>query len=103
MIGLRIVDTSNNGAEGRPIHAPSDLYYFYFQAGLAIGAWEKEGNVFSVTFGTATGKNYFVEATPELANPEWTTVAGPIAGDNHLKTATTDSPSPQLFFRLRSN
>jgi hypothetical protein len=102
-LGCRILDTSNNGVGGGPIHTPSPLYYFYFQAGLTISSWEKTSDSFSLTFGTATGKSYFVESTSDLAVPDWTTFAGPFAGNNHLLTATTNSAAAQLFFRLRSD
>jgi hypothetical protein len=102
-VGCRLIDTSNNGSDGGPIHAPSDLYYFYFQAGLTISSWEKASDSFSVTFGTSAGQTYFVESTPDLDAPDWTTFDGPLTGDNHLITAATNSTAPQLFFRLRSN
>jgi hypothetical protein len=102
-LGCRILDTSSNGAGGGPIHTPSRLYYFYFQAGLTISTWEKKSDSFSVKFGTSTGKTYYVESTPDLTAPTWTTFAGPFTGNNHLLTAVTHSTAPQLFFRLRSN
>ena len=103
MLGCRILDTSNNGTNGGPIHTPSDLYYFYFQAGLTISSWTMNTDSFAVTFGTAAGKTYYVESTPSLAATNWTTLAGPFTGDNYLHTAATNSAAPSLFFRLRSN
>lgn len=103
MLGCRVIDTSNNGAGGGPIHTPSDLYYFYFQAGLAISSWEKNTDSFTVTFGTAAGRTYYVESTPDLTASNWMTFAGPLTGDNHLQTALTNTTAPQLFFRLRSD
>ena len=90
-LGCSILDTSNNGEGGGPIHAPSALYYFYFQAGLTISSWSKNDDEFAITFGTATGKNYYVESTPDLAATNWTTFAGPITGDNYLHVFTTNS------------
>jgi len=102
-LGCRILDTSNNGEGGGPIHAPSALYYFYFQAGLTISSWSKDSDGFAITFGTATGKDYYVESTPDLTATNWTTFAGPITGDNYLHVATTNPPETKLFFRVRSN
>jgi hypothetical protein len=102
-LGCRIVDTSSNGAGGGSIHAPSGLYYFHFQAGITISSWAKNPDSLSLTFGTTTGKNYYVESTPDLTTPNWTTLAGPFAGDNHLLTAVANSTAAQLFFRLRSD
>jgi hypothetical protein len=102
-LGCRILDTSANGTDGGPIHTPSELCYFYFQAGLTISPWESDSNTFGVTFGTTAGKTYYVESSASLPATNWTTFAGPLAGDNHLHTAVTNSSAPQLFFRLRSN
>jgi len=102
-LGCRILDTSTNGLGGGPIHTPSALYYFYFQAGPTISSWAMNSNSFGVTFGTAVGKTYYVESTPNLAAANWTTFAGPFTGNNYLQTAATNSAAPSLFFRLRSN
>jgi hypothetical protein len=102
-LGCRIVDTSRNGTGGGPIHTPSALYYFYFQAGLTISSYLKNTNASSVTFGTTAGKSYYVESAPDLWLTNWTTFAGPFTGDNKLRTVTTNSTASRLFFRLRSN
>jgi hypothetical protein len=102
-LGCRILDTSANGPGGGPIHTPSPLYYFYFQAGLAVGSWSRNSNAFGVTFGTTVGTTYYVESTTNLATASWATFAGPLTGDNYLHTAATNSALPQLFFRLRTN
>ena len=102
-LGCRVVDTSTNGTGGGSIHKPSSLYYFYFQAGFSISSWVKNSELFSLTFGTTAGATYYVESTPDLGSPNWTTFGGPFTGDNHLLTVSTTSTTPQLFFRLRSN
>jgi hypothetical protein len=102
-LGCRIVDTSANGAGGGPIHTPSALNYFYFQAGLTISSWSKNSNSCSVTFGTTAGKTYYVESTPVLPATNWTAWAGPFTGDNKLRSTTNSTTAPTLFFRLRSN
>jgi hypothetical protein len=102
-LGCRILDTSSNGAGGGPIHTPSELYYFYFQAGLTISSWAMNSNSFALTFGTTAGKTNYVESTSTLPATNWTTFAGPFSGNNHLQTAVTNSAASRLFFRLRSN
>lgn len=102
-LGCRIVDTSSNGANGGPVHPPSELYSFYFQAGLTISSSLMSSNSWAVTFGTSVGKIYTVESNPDLSTTNWTTFAGPLIGDNYLHTAATNSAANQLFFRLRSN
>jgi hypothetical protein len=102
-LGCRIFDTSINGTGGGPIHTPSPLYYFYFQAGLTVSSWVKDAESFSVTFGTTIGTTYHVESAPDLARPNWTPFTDPLPGSNYLLTAATNSASPQLFFRVRSD
>ncbi len=102
-LGCRLLDTSSNGAGGGPIHTPSELYYFYFQAGLTISSWAKEPGAFAVTFGTAVGKTYSVESTSNLQSGNWTTFAGPFTGNNYLQSAATNSAAAKLFFRIREN
>lgn len=102
-LGCRILDTSSNGAGGGPIHSPSALYYFYFQAGLTISSWTRNSNSFALTFGTTAGKTYYVESSPSVPTTNWTTFAGPFTGNNKLRSVTNISTAPTLFFRLRSN
>jgi hypothetical protein len=102
-LGCQIVDTSVNGEGGGPIHAPSELYYFYFQAGPTISSWRNMAGTLEVTFGTTAGKTYFLESTHTLAETNWTTVGGPFAGNNHLQTTAAPATHAQLFLRLRSN
>jgi hypothetical protein len=102
-LGCRVLDTSSNGVGGGPIHTPSELSFFYFQAGLTISSWEMSSNSFALAFGTTAGKTYYVESSPGLTVPNWTRFAGPFTGNNHLQTAVTNSTATQLFFRLHSN
>ena len=103
-LGCRLVDTSANGPGGGPIHAPSPTYYFYFQAGLTASLWSKDADSFRVTFGTATGKTYYVESATDPAATVWTPFAGPFTGNNYLQTAVTNSvAAPQSFFRVRAD
>jgi hypothetical protein len=102
-LGCRIIDTSSNGAGGGPVHPPSNLYYFYFQAGLTISSWAEEPGTFSVTFGTQVGVTYHLESTSQITATVWESVAGPFTGDNHLRTVVGDSDISPRFFRIRSN
>lgn len=101
-IGCRLIDTSSNGAGGGPIHQPSELSYFYFQAGLTISAWTTNRQSVGVTFGTTAGKTYYVEAASDLAAPVWTVFAGPFTGNNRLQSAASTNAAGPLFFRVRS-
>ncbi len=101
-IGCRLVDTSSNGTGGRPIHPPSAVSYFHFQAGLTLAAWSTNRQSVGVTFGTTTGKRYFIETTTDLAAPVWTVFAGPFTGNNRLQSAVAATGIGPQFFRVRS-
>ena len=103
-LGCRILDTSTNGPGGGPVHTPSDIYYFYFQAGLTISAPIKSTEAFTASFGTRVGAGYYVETSTNLAATNWTTLAGPIAGNNYLQIITTTNRDvPQMFLRIHSD
>jgi hypothetical protein len=95
---------SRNGANGGPIHAPSPIYHFHFQAGVTISSLVRTNNVVQATFGTRNGSRYYLEMKPVLDPAlDWTTVAGPATGNNRLQTlidptATNDA---QRFYQLR--
>lgn len=108
-VWVQLVDTSHNGPGGGPFHTPSPLYRFYFQAGTTIARLDRTNHSVVATFGTqpsnaARQYAYYLEATPTLDVPiAWTTVAGPLAGNNRLRTLTDTPPmdAPHRFYRLR--
>ena len=103
--GFRLVDNGSNGPGNGPLHAPSNLAFFNFQAGITIAdsSFSPDGAGLRVRFGTDTDRTYFLETTPALGpSSQWKTLAGPIAGTGRLVTvetlAVTETPA---FFRLR--
>jgi hypothetical protein len=66
-VGVRLVDTATNGTNGSPLHAPSDLAYFQFQAGHTIAGVTPSEEGVRVRFGTQTGRNYFIEASETMS------------------------------------
>jgi hypothetical protein len=58
------------------------------------------GNHFVVSVRTTVGKTYYLEATPTLSDPEWTTVTN-IAGNGLLEDLTDTNPGGQTFYRVR--
>jgi hypothetical protein len=59
------------------------------------------GNQFVVSVRTTVGKTYYLEATPTLSDPEWTTVAN-VAGNGLLEDLTDTNPGGQTFYRVRA-
>jgi hypothetical protein len=104
-LGFRVVDTSTNGPGGGPIHAPSELYYMYLQAGTVVNSVGRQGAAFTATFGGEAGKNFYLERCPLLGgSAPWQTVAGPVSGVNRLlELKDPASPAEPAFYRLRAS
>lgn len=106
-VWTQLVDVSRNGPGGGPLHTPSQLYRYYFQAGTTISGITQTNGSTVVTFGTqlsnaARRYSYFLEAQDALdAEAPWTTVAGPVTGNNRLQTLSEPTTEPQRFYRLR--
>jgi hypothetical protein len=103
VLGIRLVDTGTNGPGGQPLHAPSDLTYFGFQAGVTIADVTPGEDRLRLRFGTEVDRTYFVESSPSLgADASWTTVAGPVAGTGRLESVEVAGvPGAVAFHRLR--
>lgn len=102
-LGVKILDTSANGAGGGPIHTPSDIYYLYFQAGLTISSAAKTTNSFTATFGTKLGATYYAEYSTNLASTNWITLAGPVTGNNYLQTFTdSNATNDSRFYHVKT-
>ncbi len=106
-IGFRIVDTSQNGAGGGPIHRPSDIFHLYFQAGVTITEFSPGSSGATVDFGTRSGSRYWLEAisTDFSGTNVWSTVAGPISGNNRFLRLTDPQPvvGELRFYRIRES
>lgn len=102
-VGLQLIDTSSNGPDGGPIHAPSQVTYFYFQGGLFLSDLSVTNNIATARFGLPGSKNYVLEATPALPATNWTTVTN-IIGSSHseLRWVTDmEATTPSRFYRIR--
>ncbi len=104
-LDFRLVDTSSNGPGGGPIHAPSETYSVYLQAGLVIHSQARHGSTFTASFGGELGKNFYLERTSALGTPAtWQTVAGPASGADRLLDLVdpTATAEPGLY-RVRAS
>jgi len=102
VIAFRFVDRSTNGIGGGPIHAPSDLIYVAFQAGITVSQPKKEPNAFTVLVGTQIGRSHTLEYTSDLgAAAVWMT--GPsVSGNDHFQLLSDPNPTDDLrFYRIR--
>ncbi len=103
ILGVQLIDTSSAGPGGGPIHSPSDINYFYFQAGLFINYVLKSNNTVTVQFGSRGFNNYFLETSPTVHGTNWIQL-GMITGGNHsdLHTLVDTNATVSLgFYRVR--
>jgi hypothetical protein len=103
-VWAQILDVSRNGPGSGPIHTPSAIYSFYFNAGLNIARLTNASNVVNATFGTRSGSRFYLEANSVLDGTlPWETVAGPATGNNRLQTLLHPhgGSEAQGFYRLR--
>jgi hypothetical protein len=102
-VGFRLVDTSTHGAEGGPIHAPSDVVWIHFQAGLVIASVVREPGTAAVTFGTPPNRVLTLESSTNLViGTGWLPVADPVLGDEHFQTVLDRSAvHPVQYYRVR--
>jgi len=73
-VGVQLIDTSTFGPGGGPIHSPSDMVHFYFQAGLTISEMHLTNGVATLRFGLKGFHNYFLESSDTLPPVEWKVV-----------------------------
>jgi hypothetical protein len=102
IIAFRFVDRSTNGIGGGPIHAPSDLIYVAFQAGITVSQPKKESDAFSVLVGTQIGRSHTLEYTSDLGSAAvW--MSGPsVSGNDHFQPLTDSNPTDERrFYRIR--
>lgn len=97
-VGLQFVDTSANGPGGGAIHAPSEKFYLWFQAGLTISGIAPSAGGVDITFAAATGQTVQLETAGTFtATPDWKPVGDSIAGDDHLHVVTVPATGTALF------
>jgi hypothetical protein len=104
-LDFQLVDTCSNGLGGGPIHAPSERYRIYLQAGLTVNALSRQGASVAVSFGGESGQNFYLERATALGpSARWEAAAGPVLGRNRLQTLVDGAPtSGQSFYRLRGS
>ena len=103
-VAFTAVDTSTNGPNAGPIHAPSSAVPIWFQAGVNIRPVEPAVERSRVRFAAPSGASWQVESAPALdANTAWTAVGPPIVGDDVFHDVLDESTlKGQRFYRARS-
>jgi hypothetical protein len=103
-VAFRAFDFSTNGADGGPIHAPSDALKVYFQAGVNIKSIEPDVDHTHVTFAAPVGNSWIVQAADTVgSNAVWTTISTPVPGDDYFHEITDDHVvEGRRFYRTKS-
>jgi hypothetical protein len=102
-VGLQLVDTSSNGTGGGPVQSPSEISYFYLQAGLSLNDFSWSNNVATARFGLPGFADYVLEASPGVSTTNWVAITS-VAGASHseLRWVTdTNAIQPDRFYRVR--
>jgi len=102
-LGFQLIDTSIAGTDGGPIHTPSPISYFYFQAGVMINSITKTNNAVTVQFGVNSFYDYDLEVSTNLVNPEWVSIYH-VVGANHSDLhyfTDTEATNSFRFYRVR--
>jgi hypothetical protein len=100
-VSFRAFDLSTNGANGGPIHTPSDILKMYFQAGINITSVTRNSGSADVTIGTAAKQTFYLESNNDLSSTNWLTI-GSVAGNDSLQTITDFSATNAIgFYRVR--
>lgn len=102
-LGFQLVDSSTAGPAGGPIHAPSPISYFYFQAGVFINSMVKTNNSVTVNFGVNSFNDYDLEVATNLVNPKWVSIYH-VVGANHSDIhyfTDMDATNSYRVYRLR--
>jgi hypothetical protein len=101
-IGFQVFDNSTNGVGGGPIQAPSEIYYFRWQAGLNITSFDFTNSTATATFGATGGKSLILEYKDDLNSPDWQQIGDPLDGDDHFHSITdNNATNPSRFYRIR--
>jgi hypothetical protein len=108
MVGFKLYDTSANSLTMGPVHAPSDVLTVKFKTAVetAITRIAMTNSVATLTLNQGGLTNLFVEASPGVTPPAWTTLAGPfpnapIGGNTSTLRVTNAATMPSRYFRLR--
>jgi hypothetical protein len=103
-VGFTVVDTSTQGLDGKPIHAPSEDMPVWFQAGVNVGRVSPHDDHAHVQFGALAGVVWQLEASDSLSvDATWRAVGAPVTGNDTLVEVEDDRPPVATrYFRVRS-
>jgi hypothetical protein len=102
-VTFRAFDSSSNGADGGPIHTPSETIKINFQAGVNIASIVSTNASDAIKFGALANYNFWLESTSNLNDStSWKETAGPMAGTDYFQTFTeVPDSNTTRFYRIK--
>lgn len=103
VIGVQLIDTSSVGVNGGPNHSPSEMNYFYFNAGMFINYYKRTNDSMVVRFALQGYKDYYLEKSTSLDGTNWITILRePGATHSDLHTLVdANATNVTTFYRIR--
>lgn len=101
-VRFRLLDVSTNGADGGPIHTPSEPLEVHFQAGVNFRTLTQGTGGIHLHFGAQNARTHQVERSLQLGPAaDWRPVGAPVAGTDHFAEVIDDEPAPAgAFYRV---
>lgn len=99
-VGFRAYDISTNGADGAPIHAPSDVLEVYFQGLYTIKDILRTNGESHISVGTLTGSKFILQASTNLSEPAGWVDVGEVTGNDYFQTITDPAGDPHRVYRV---
>ncbi len=103
IVGIQLVDTSNNGPNGGPVQSSSEIIHLYLQAGLYLSDFSLSSKGAVARCGLPGFTDYVFESSPTVAGTNWAVVAS-IIGTSHSELrwlVDTNATAPIRFYRIR--
>lgn len=102
-VWFRLFDVSTNGAEGGPIHTPSEPLEVHFQAGVNFQTITQGTGGVHVHFGAQNARTLQVERSLQLGPAaDWQPVGAAAAGTDHFVEVIDDAPpAAGAFYRVK--
>lgn len=100
-IGFQAFDNSTNGVGGGPIHTPSQVYNFRWQAGINITSLTLTNGTATAVFGATGTKNLSLQYSDDSTGTHWQQLDDVIVGDDHFHSITDpNATNSARYYRL---
>ncbi|MDX1951382.1 MAG: hypothetical protein SFY81_04315 [Verrucomicrobiota bacterium] len=100
-IGVRLIDSSSNGAGNQPIHTPSEIYYFHLLTLNSIAGFRLDEENEAIVVGVTPGRTFQLEFTGGIGSG-WNAIGEPLSSpENRLIEVMQPKAETNRIYRLR--